>query len=596
MKSAPHRVALLALALSLAAPVRAESPANQAQAAMARGDYREASQFYLAASQAAPGGVHAEYLLLAAEALRASGDYAGVEAILRRLPPASLEGLALQRAGLLRAEARMAQGDPSGALALLPLKPDPSLASPILDLRAQAQFASGEVLAGTASRVAREQLLPESERAGNRQRLWTELGRAELAPPAGSGDPRVSGWIELSRLAREGAPLSAYELWRRRYPGHPGEAQLPGLFMPAAVAGELSTLGFGAAPPPPGRDLALLLPLSGPLAAAAQAIHAGAEAARSQAGEDAPSLRVYDSQPGLGLAVAAAMESGAGLLIGPLRKEDVAALAAQPPQRPTLALNYLDAGRVPPAGFTPFGLAPEDEARAAAAHAMAEGHSRAVLLVQDGDWGERIAQAFRGEFESRGGSVVAEARFRANTVDFSATLKPLLGLDAAEARRKQLAAIGIRAEFEPRPRGDIDTLFIGARAAQAKLIWPQLRFYRAGRLASYAPAAAADAGAADLGGLRVCDAPWRLASQGELAELRGRLATVNPRSADAQRLFALGYDAYRIAQQMLERGLPPGDALPGLSGTLVIDADAALHRRLDCVALVAPDPVVEDGE
>jgi outer membrane PBP1 activator LpoA protein len=71
---------------------------------------------------------------------------------------------------------------------------------------------------------------------------------------------------------------------------------------------------------------------------------------------------------------------------------------------------------------------------------------------------------------------------------------------------------------------------------------------------------------------------------------------VNPRSADAQRLFALGYDAYRIAQRLVDVGLAPGEAVPGLSGTLVPGADAALRRRLDCTGLVAPNPVIEDGE
>lgn len=596
MKSALHCAAVLALTLAFGRPVQAETPAVQAQAAAADGKYREAGRLYLDASQAAPGGVSIDYLLKAAEALRAAGAYSEIEPVLRRLPPAALDGLALQRVGLLRAEARLAQGDAGGALAALPTTLDPALTVAALDLRAEAQFALGQVLAGTASRVARDTLLPEAERAGNRQRLWSELIRAAPADPIGSSDPQVRGWVELARLAKEDAALSDYEAWRNRHPGHPGAAQLPGLLMPPDVAGAATSFFNGTAPAPTGRSFALLLPTSGPLAAAAQAIRAGAEAARTQAGPDAPALLVQDTTPGLDAAVAAAQQAGAGLLIGPLRKEDVAALAAHPPGLPTLALNYLDAGRVPPAGFTPFGLAPEDEARAAAEHAIANGRSRAVVLAQEGDWGERIAQAFRSQFESRGGQVLSEARFRPNTVDFSAILKPLLGLDTAEARSRQLAAIGIRAEFEPRPRGDIDTLFIGARAAQARLIWPQLRFYRAGRLAAYAPAAAADAGAADLGGLQVCDAPWRLASSGDLADLRGRLATVTPRSPDAQRLFALGYDAYQVALQMQAQGLPPGELTPGLSGQLLIEADAALHRRLDCVSLVAPNPVVEDGE
>lgn len=588
MKSAHHPALLLALLLALAPVVRAESPATLAQAAGARGEHREASRLYLSAAQESAGATATDYLLRAAESLAAAGDAPGVEALLRRLPPASLEGRTLQRAGLLRSGARLAQGDAAGSLQALPSRIDRDLAPALLDLRAQAQFSAGDIAGGTASRAIREGLLPEGERAGNRDTLWRELGKANLPDPAGIADLAVRGWIELARLARDNAPLSAYEAWRQRNPGHAGEGMLPTLFAPAPAARVPAV--------PAGRDFALLLPLSGPLTAAAQAIRAGAEAARSQAGEGAPALVVHDSNGGLEAAVQQAQASGAGLLIGPLRKEDVAQFAALPLALPVIALNYLDPGRMPPAGFTPFGLSPEDEARAAAEHAVARGNRRALVIAQEGDWGERIAQAFRRELEARGGTVVEEARFRANAVDFSKQLKSLLALDAAEARARQLAAIGIRAESEPRPRGDVDSLFLGARAAQARLIWPQLRFFRAGRLSTYAPASAADAGSADLGGLQVCDAPWRLATTGETADLRGALATVNPRTPDAQRLFALGFDAYRTALRLQSGPLAPGEALPGLSGTLVIEADAALHRRLDCVSLVAPHPVSEDGE
>lgn len=589
MKSAHHPGLLLALLIALALPARAESPASLAQAAAARGEHREASRQYLSAAQESSGATATDYLLRAADSLRQAGDPAGVEALLRRLPTSALEGRTLQRAGLLRAEARLAQGDVGGALQALPNRIDRDLGPILLDIRARAQFAAGDATGGTASRAIRDGLVPDADRAVNRDALWRELGKAELPDSAGIMDPAVRGWIELARLARDDAPLSAYEAWRQRNPGHAGEALLPTLYATPAASAVVAA-------PSAGHDFALLLPLSGPLAAAAQAIRSGAEAARGQAGEGAPVLSVHDSNGGLDAAVQQALTAGAGLLIGPLRKEDVAQLAAQPTGLPVLALNYLDAGRVPPAGFTPFGLAPEDEARAAAEHAITRGHRRALVIAQEGDWGERIAQAFRRELEARGGTVVAESRFRANAVDFSAQLKSLLALDAAEARGKQLAAIGIRAESAPRPRGDIDSIFVGARAAQARLIWPQLRFFRAGRIPTYAPASAADAGTADLGGLQVCDAPWRLATSGDIADLRGTLAAVNPRTADAQRLFALGFDAYRTAQRLQAGSLAPGEALSGLSGTLVIEADAALHRRLDCVTLVAPIPVSEDGE
>lgn len=587
MNTAFHRAALLALLLHVPLPALAESPAAAAEAAAARGDYGAAARLYQEAASQSKGGVSADYSLAAAEALMAAGHPAGVDPLLQQLPPASLDGRQFQRAGLLRARARLLMGDARGALQALPASFDAPLAAEGLALRAQAQFGLGDAVGGTVSRVARDPLLSPEAREANQQALWAELSRATL--PEGeiaSGNPLVSGWIELAQLARARAPLLALEAWQASHPNHPGQSQLPALFLPDSPS---------SPPLSGGRDFALLLPLSGPLAGASQAVRAGAEAARQQAGADAPGLSVQDMAAGLEAAQQAAIAAGAGLLIGPLRKEEVTTLASSPLRLPTLALNYLDPGRIPPAGLTPFGLAPEDEARAAAEDAASAGQLRALILSQQGDWGERVAQAFRSQLEARGGRVLAEARFAPSTVDFSASLKQLLALEASEQRAKQLANIGIRAESAARPRGDVDVIFIGARAAQAKLIWPQLRYFRAGRIATYAPAAAADAGPADLGGLRVCDAPWRLETTGPLADLRGTLATVNPRSPDAQRLFALGYDAYNLAWRIQSQGLPPGSAIPGLTGELVIEADAALHRRLGCTALVAPNPVSDEG-
>ena len=565
----------------VAAVAEVPDPTALAAQAAAAKDPRASSRLYLQAANNAPAGVSIDYTLLAAEALLAAGDAGAVEALLSHQPAASLDGYQFQRSGLLRAKAQLLRGDAAAALSLLPVTFDAPLAAQGLQVRAQAQFARGDTLAGIVSRVALDGVLIESDRAANREALWRELGHASLGPEVDhGGDSLVRGWIDLARLARNGSALDAYDSWRVKYPGHPGETMLPGLFMPTSSGTIATTLGGG--------EFGLLLPLTGTLAAASQAIRSGAEAAQKRAGQGAPRMVVFDTSSGVDGAANGALAKGVGLLIGPLRKEDVAAMASRAPPVPVLALNYLDVGRVAPAGFTAFGLAPEDEARAAAEDAASNNHLRALVLAQEGDWGERIAKAFRAQLEARGGTVVSEARFKAAAVDYSTLLKRLLAVDAAEARSRALGGIGIQVQSEAHPRGDVDLIFIAARAPQARLIWPQLRYFRAGGIATYAPAVAADNGPADLGGLKVCDAPWRLASGGEIAALRGSLAASNPRSADAQRLFALGFDAYELARRMGAGALTPGATIDGLTGTLSAEADGAIHRRLSCSALVAP--------
>ncbi|MES2682737.1 MAG: penicillin-binding protein activator [Pseudomonadota bacterium] len=447
-----------------------------------------------------------------------------------------------------------------------------------LQHRAEAQFATGDISGGIRSHLVLEAALTGVARSNNRDALWQALN----ALPASTDfsavtEPAERGWVDLMQLVKSGAPLSAFEDWRRRYPDHPGESQIAAGLATASVL-----------PAPSGRSIALLLPITGPLAPAAKAIKAGADAAQSQAGRDAPAVVVHDTAPGLDAALAAAGLQGTSALIGPLRKEEVAALAQLNPTVATITLNYLDGSRRPPQGMVPFGLAPEDEARAAADHAAGASLLRAVILAQEGDWGQRTAAAFKAQFELRGGMVLTQETFRPGSVDFTGQLKRVLGISYSEERGKLLATTGVKADLQPSPRGDIDVVYLAARSAQAKLIWPQMRYLRAGRIATYAPAAAADAGNKDLGRLIICDAPWRLETSGPLAALRGTLASVNPRSADAQRLFALGFDAYELSRRLVAGAFAPDVAIPGLTGSLVLEADGAMHRQLSCEPLYAP--------
>lgn len=463
---------------------------------------------------------------------------------------------------------------------LAPLPPaaalEPAGLEAELQQRAEAQFALGDIAGALSTHGLLEGALTGTTRTNSRDALWRRLSALPAtADFSGVTEPVALGWVQLLQLVRAGAPLSAYEDWRQRHPDHPGESQLAvGLITPPSVT------------PYAGRQIALLLPLTGPLAAAAKAIQSGAEAARFRAGAESPSLLIADTSVRLDDALTAAQ--GAVALVGPLRKEDVAAVVARAPALPTITLNYLDGTQVPPAGVTLFGLAPEDEARAAADHASGQSLLRAVVLSQEGDWGNRAAAAFKRQLELRGGTVLGSETYKTNAVDFTAQLKRLLGITYSEARSDKLLAAGVKAEMLPVPRGDIDVIYLAARSAQAKLIWPQMRFLRAGRIATYAPAVAGDAGNRDLGGLQVCDAPWRIDTAGATAALRGELATSNPRSADAQRLFALGYDAYELARRNLASALVPGEEMQGITGTLVLEADGAVHRRLNCVALSAP--------
>jgi uncharacterized protein len=342
--------------------------------------------------------------------------------------------------------------------------------------------------------------------------------------------------------------------------------------------------------------LTLLLPLSGSQAAAGQAIRDGFMAAAAAAGDYA---RVYDSGSDVYSAVNAfelVLRRQPPVIVGPLHKGAVEAISRRGHRVPWLALNYIDDPAVPPS-MMQYGLSPEDEARSIAEHARARGLRRALALVplaERSDWGERALQAFSTRLRELGGEVIEVGRYPPSSLNFSAPVKQLLGLDASADRQRALAAIlGTRPEFEPRRRDDADFLFIAARAEDGRLLWPQLRFHRVGDLPAYSTSAIYS-GRLDqeLNGLHVCDMPFMTAG-GALAKLRAdaeQLGSVRLQP----RLFAFGYDAYSIAARM-RGGEPLQDQdMEGVSGRLRLSY-GSVARAVGCAEMRAGRPAGSDS-
>ncbi len=335
-------------------------------------------------------------------------------------------------------------------------------------------------------------------------------------------------------------------------------------------------------------SIALLLPLSGAYASSAEAVRDGflsayfADAAH-------PRLRVYDigaTPDSLRLAYQRALGDGATMLVGPLTKEGVAALSAYAPPVPVLGLNYLDAGTPTPFNFFQFGLAPEDEARAAATQALAQNRRRAVALVPNSEWGQRVLAAFEQTLRAGGGAVVRAERYTQGVSDQSKLIAGLMGMSASEERHNALTAVlGQKSEFEAQRRNDIDLVFVGARAQDARLLVPQLRFNRVGDLPIYATSLVYDGKpSADLNGLRFCDAPWLIDGTGAVAAQRSAVAGLGSASG-SPRLFAMGRDAYTLAGGLLRGSLRVGDGVDGVTGRLQWSSSSVISRQLGCAQI-----------
>jgi len=343
----------------------------------------------------------------------------------------------------------------------------------------------------------------------------------------------------------------------------------------------------GAAAQAPERHIALLLPVTGRAAAAAVSVRDGFMTAYYETpAAERPRVRLYDTgTESVADALAQATQRGAEFIVGPLTREEVGAAAEFPAAHaPLLALNFLPGERPPPAEFYQYALSPEDEARQVARRILDDHHRRGVALVPAGDWGARVLAAFKQQLEAGGGELLAVGVIESGRTDYTAPITEVLRLNASTARFRRLeATLGTKLQFEPRRRNDVEFIFSPAPANTERLLRPQLRFHYAGDIPTYATSDAFEPGVRaneDLDGLMFPDMPWMLG--GDLADAVRAAAREAWPSGGPQRgrLYAFGFDAYRLAQALKHRGVGRNVNINGLTGQLSLDEERRVHREL----------------
>jgi len=347
----------------------------------------------------------------------------------------------------------------------------------------------------------------------------------------------------------------------------------------------------GAAPPGPavtaGPHVALLLPVTGRAAGPAVSVRDGFMTAYYQApSAERPRVRVYDTGTlSVADALTQAAQQGAVFIVGPLTREEVTAAAEFPgAHAPLLALNFLPSDRQTPPRFYQYALSPEDEARMAARRVLEDHHRRGVALVPAGDWGARVLAAFKQELQAGGGDLLATAYIESGHTDYSAPITEVLRLNDSSARERRLESIlGTKLQFEPRRRSDIEFIFAPAQANIERLLRPQLRFHYAGDIPTYATSDAFEPDVRaneDLDGLMFPDMPWMLG--GELADaVHAATREAWPSGGPYRgRLFAFGFDAFRLAQALQRAPVSGNISVEGLTGRLSLDSERRVHREI----------------
>ena len=283
-----------------------------------------------------------------------------------------------------------------------------------------------------------------------------------------------------------------------------------------------------------------------------------------------------------------AMEAGARILVGPLLKESVQAMAPLAGQMPVLALNNLADTDPAAPGLWQFSLAPEDEAREVAVRAMALGQRRAIALVPANDWGQRLLAAFSAEFTALGGVIVDTRTYLPGAADYSTPIRQLLLTEEPRpAAPDSKSNPGEKTGLGPGRRQDVDLIFVGTTSSNGRQLVPQLKFFGAGGLPTYSTSAIWEDGAGDsddLNGVLFPDSPWVVAPDTHTTVVKNGLVRYWGRGAlSVSRLYALGYDAYHLLPEILrqsQHGPFSAGEVPGTTGRLYADTTGRIHRRL----------------
>ena len=322
------------------------------------------------------------------------------------------------------------------------------------------------------------------------------------------------------------------------------------------------------APPPPTAvaipqisslkaHIALLLPLkSASFGPAAEAVRRGAIAASGLQTPAVLPLQVYptgDPVEDIVSVYQQALQAGAKIVIGPLTRNAVTALAKSDLVTvPTLALNYPEGEAVLPENLYLFGLTAEGEARQAARRAFNDGRRTALTVTAITPLAKRVQQAFADAWRGLGGKLVAQASFSPERTQFPAVHDTVI-----------------------KHRADI--IFLAADANLARMVRPYLDANTPTYATSMVFGGNQIGRNVDLNGVLFADMPWLLVPDHPAVMVYPRAENF---SIEQERLYALGIDAFRIASVMAQNPrLGEGSVLDGVTGQISL-SDHQFQREM----------------
>jgi len=309
-------------------------------------------------------------------------------------------------------------------------------------------------------------------------------------------------------------------------------------------------------------------------------------------------VKIYDtsSQP-LEQVLAQAQQDGATLVVGPLLKNNVDRLASSNTSLNILALNQPENVQNRP-NICYFALSPEDEARDAADHIWQQGHRAPLLLVPRSALGDRVTRAFSAEWQKLGGGIVLQQQFGSVSelkqgINSGSGIA-LTGTPVASSVPQQ-EAVTIGGLTIPAPPTDaqitggsaegVDAAYILATPNEVALIKPMISMRTGSRSSAQLYASSRSSQGVngpdfrlEMEGLQFSEIPML---SGDNPALQQQALNAVRNDYSLARLYAMGADAWSLANHFSQIRQVPGYQVSGNTGMLSANPDCVINRKLN---------------
>ncbi|EFX90693.1 LppC [Actinobacillus ureae ATCC 25976] len=391
-------------------------------------------------------------------------------------------------------------------------------------------------------------------RQENNDQIWALLRNANkgvlsVASP-GPGETEFAGWLALIAVYNQNVSTPAQmpqgiNNWKQLYPNHSAVSFMPAELQNVSNFQQTQLNG-----------VALLLPLSGDAKILGDIIKKGFNDAK---GSDSIAVQTYDTESGsVESILAQAKQQGAQTIIGPLLKSRVDEMLISPEIKGVnvLALNSTPNVKAIP-GVCYYGLSPEAEARAGADRLYRDGYSRAIVAAPQDDFGQRSADAFAQRWRQLT-NTDADVRYYNIPQDSVVAIQ-----NSGSTQGAALYTLGTAEQLLELKQGVDNSALAG-----------QLAIYTSSR--SNSPNNGIEF-RTSMEGVKFSEIPLLSDTDSDEYKKADNLAASD---FSMIRLYAMGSDAWALANKFNEFRQIPGYSVSGLTGNLTAGPNCNIEREM----------------